>query len=99
MNPSITIDLDDLKRASEQLIDVVRSRTGPRIELDLDMYWSVPEQGRYDVHHEPSELEVGSLVDDLGRVQDAMEQPEQALGYHLVWLSAILRAVGDQNPS
>jgi hypothetical protein len=59
MSGPLRIDVPDLKRAAQLLLDHASTVEGDVLELDQDMFWSIPAPALYDVHERPSELTIG----------------------------------------
>lgn len=64
------------------------------VELD-DLYWDIPASDRYDPYETPNQLNLGSLSDDMQGLRQMLSE-ERPIGYHLVWLSAVLRRIGEK---
>jgi hypothetical protein len=65
------------------------------VEIDDDFYWSVPAEQRYKPYVEPKALDLGQLSDNWAELTKMAAGKSGACGYALVWLSAILRRVGE----
>lgn len=90
----MNIDVSQLRAVTEKLLAHVESKR-TSVEIDVDYYWDIPKDARYDPAVEPKELTLGQLSDDwdeLGRIAGGQAEP---LGYALVWLAAVMRAVGE----
>lgn len=67
---------------------------GPAVDLDKDYFWSIPPNELYDVHNCPADLTIGRLSESWRNIEDLLADPDRVVGYHLVWLSDVLRAIG-----
>lgn len=94
MSEPLRIPVVELRRAAEVLLEHVRNVEGDVIELDKDMFWVVPAEALYDVYQQPATLDVGQLSESWQSVAEIARDEKPALGYALVWLSDVLRAVG-----
>jgi hypothetical protein len=90
----LRIEVADLKRAVELLLDHVLTVEGSALELDHDMFWSIPAPALYEVHERPSELTIGQLSESWSNVTAMMAGDSPTLSYGLVWLADVLRAAG-----
>jgi hypothetical protein len=90
----LRIEVADLKRAAQLLLDHVLTLDGTVLELDQDMFWSIPAPFVYEVHERPSELTIGQLSESWSNVSAMMHGDSPTLSYGLVWLSDVLRAAG-----
>ncbi len=91
--PSV-VPIDVLETAFRTIMAHSREIAGDDVLVDVDYYWSIPEEAAYDVYREPASLTIGQLsecVDHLRRLAD--DSPE-VLSYALVWLGEVLMAIG-----
>lgn len=65
------------------------------VDLREDYYWSIPRQQRLDVTKEPTEHTLGQLSDDLNELARIDNGEVEPVSYALVWLSSVLREVGE----
>lgn len=88
--------LDDLQEIFEVLLQNIREKGVESVFLDIDYYWNVPQDQIYDPYNKPDELDLGQLSDDWQELKRVIQAKKEPLGYHLVWLAAILRAIGEK---
>ncbi|SEC45045.1 hypothetical protein SAMN04489745_2901 [Arthrobacter woluwensis] len=86
------IDKSLLNEAFQILIEHV-SDGSQSVDIDGDYFWSVPPSVQEDMNSDP-ELTVGQYSECLEHLESVVEDPENAVGYALVWLADVLRAVG-----
>lgn len=91
------IATSELRQAVTRLLDHLDCAGQAVLTLDKDYYWSVPPDQRYDPHKRPTELTLGQLSDDWSELKKIITGQSEPIGYALVWLSAILRAIGEEN--
>lgn len=91
------VKLTDLSQVHEQITRHLHSLGLEEVEFDDDYYWNIVPEKRYDPYHEPDEFTLGQLSDDLARVRRISIGESEPLGYALVWLSALLRAIGEKH--
>ncbi|MBF6296731.1 hypothetical protein IU459_04135 [Nocardia amamiensis] len=93
----LCVSLDELRRAIDVLLDHVEAATaGETVALDKDYFWSIPPGELYDVYNKPADLTIGQLSECWQHLKDLLADSDGALGYHLVWLADILRAMGHE---
>ncbi len=90
------VPVSELRRACEFLLNHLEQSGPASVELTSDLYWNVPQDQRYQPYEEPKSLDLGQLSDDWAEVQAIVRGEKEPLGYALVWLSSILRAVGEE---
>lgn len=90
------IKVDDLRATAEILFSYLEATGQGEVTIPHDFYWNVPTEGRYDSYEEPTELDVGQLTEDWDRLQNIRQGQSPPVAYALVWLAAVLRAVGEQ---
>jgi hypothetical protein len=90
------IAIADVRRTCELLLSHVEQSGRASIDLTKDFYWNIPQEQRYRAYEEPDALDVGQLSDDWAELQAIVGGQKEPLGYALVWLSSILRAIGEE---
>jgi hypothetical protein len=96
-NCNLRIELDDLVRALQALIQHVKEQHQGPVEISDDYYWEINQEQLYDPTKGPSDFSLGQLSDDWQRLSQILVGEAPPVGYALVWLSSILRAVGQSN--
>jgi hypothetical protein len=90
----LTVTVAELRSALSSILDHVEATSGQQLVLDQGYFWSVPGDDLFDVTKEPSELTIGQLSESLEFLRTAERDPDDILGYHLVWAADLLRAIG-----
>ncbi|WFR84359.1 hypothetical protein [Arthrobacter sp. Y-9] len=89
----MTVTKDLLREAFEILLE--RAANGDDVvDLGVDYYWSIPPRLQGDVLAGPPELTVGQYSECTENLSSLVNDPENAVGYGLVWLADVLRAIG-----
>lgn len=91
----MNVSLRDLQLVIDQLL-VSAARETQTIDIDVDFYWDVPVELRYDPYVKPEQMSLGQLSDDWSELQKIHEGDADAVPYALVWAAAVLRRVGEQ---
>jgi hypothetical protein len=86
----------DLREACQRLLAHVEDVAGNAVVVEKDFYWDIPRDARFDVHREPEKFTVGQLSDDWNELQRIATGKAEPVAYALVWLSSIIRAIGEQ---
>ncbi|GAA3204015.1 hypothetical protein ACFO1B_42635 [Dactylosporangium siamense] len=94
--PVVRVPVDQLRQVFELLIDHVARNSGTGLTVSRDYFWSIPASERYDVYAVPGEFTIGRVSESLANLQGMLEDESKALGYGLVWLADVLRAIGDE---
>jgi hypothetical protein len=87
--------IEQLRTISNIIFDHLLASNISCIELPQDYYWWISKEDLYDPINEPKDMSVGQLSDDWSELQKILES-QNVVGYSLVWLSAILRAIGEE---
>lgn len=87
----------ELRKATDALLSHLEKSGHTTVDVDQDFYWSIASEQRYDPYTVPKELSMGQLTDDWAEVSSIMQGEKEPVGYALVWLSSILRAVGEKH--
>jgi hypothetical protein len=90
------IGIDELELVARQLFDHLRDKGIEEVSVEQDFYWNISKAQRYNPNETPNELTLGQLSDDWQELQRMLNGERDAIGYALVWLSAILRCVGEE---
>lgn len=90
------VQISDLRALAEQLLKHLQETKRGVISIDHDYYWVIPEEQRYEPHEEPKEFTLGQLSDDYRELMRVRNGEAEPIGYALVWLSSLLRAVGEK---
>lgn len=91
------ITTTELRAAAELLLAHLEKSGRGTLEVEQDFYWEIPPKERYDPYAQPQELSLGQLSDDWVEVSAIVRGEGQPVGYALVWLASLLRAVGENN--
>jgi hypothetical protein len=89
------IDVSDLRTVATRLFDHLDSLGERTVDLDQDYYWVIPDSQLYDPTQTPTEFVLGQLTDDWHELSKVLEGKEP-ISYALVWLGAIMRAIGEE---
>lgn len=89
-------DLATLRKMCDALFVHLEGSGIEVVEIPVDYYWFIPAPEVYDPYIEPTELTLGQLSFDWTELLAVLEGDRPILGYHLVWLASLLRAVGEQ---
>ncbi|MCL2825625.1 MAG: hypothetical protein FWD57_16655 [Polyangiaceae bacterium] len=93
---ALTVKTEVLQSAVNKLFDHAREVEGDSIDIDVDRYWFVPMDLIYQIDARPDRHTLGSLSADWSAIEGVERGSRDALGYGLVWTSALLRAVGER---
>ena len=94
------ININDLKKISELLLDYIKKNNSDYVEIKHDYYWFLDKEELYNPYDKPnqSELTLGQLSTDWENLEKILRSEDDPVGYALVWLSSILRYLGDEIP-
>jgi hypothetical protein len=94
--PVVQLQVDELRRVFELLMAHITKSGDGRLATSRDYFWSIPAPDRYDVYKEPNEFTIGQVSEAWENLRGMLEGRSEALGYGLVWLADVLRAIGDE---
>ena len=90
------VTVEELRKMCEHLLNHLEEVGASSIEIPVDYYWDIPKESHYDPYNKPEEFTLGQLTDDWQELKKILSEEGEPISYMLVWLSAILRAVGEQ---
>lgn len=94
MSETTTVTVDELRQVTAAMLDWLEDHVGERVEIDVDLFWWIDAKQVYDPYRDPNGLTIGSAADSIEFLHRSVDA-EERIGYGLVWLSQVLRAVGD----
>lgn len=94
--PVVRVSVDQLKQVFGLLLAHVADKSKSELTLSKDYFWSIPAPERYDVYTEPSQFTIGQVSECWTHLEGMLEDESKVLGYGLVWLADVLRAMGDE---
>ncbi|MEU5682512.1 hypothetical protein DEJ48_07125 [Streptomyces venezuelae] len=94
----VAIPADKLKDVLCLLLEKIHS--GEQVlEINKEAFWSVPPDRAYEIYSQPEDLTIGMISESWGHLEDMLSDPDRVVGYGFVWLSDVLRAIGDESTS
>jgi hypothetical protein len=90
------VPLAELREVIELLL-AHAERAGGSVTLEHDLFWELPPERRHDFGQEPAEHTVGRLSESWAHLTAMADDPDRVVGYGLVWLADVLRALGHQS--
>lgn len=93
------IPIKDLRMVTNLLFDHLEQTGLSEYPLKQDYYWNIPIEHLYNTESTPADHDIGQLSDDWDELAKLLDRKADPLAYHLVWLSGILRAIGEERIS
>lgn len=90
------ISTANLRAVSNALFDHLERNGIVEVELDKDFYWAIQTEDLYSPYEQPKDLTLGQLSSDLADLDAIRTGRSQPTSHSLVWLSAVLRWLGDR---
>lgn len=90
------VNVAELRAVADKLFTHLLESGDEVVSLPQDYYWSIPKETLYDPYSQPSEFTLGQLSDDLSELKRIESGEGEPVSYALVWLAAILRAIGEK---
>jgi hypothetical protein len=90
----LTIRFSQLRKAFELVADYLAETEGTALPLSHDYFWAIPAEELYDVYNRPASLTIGQLSESWQHIEDLLDGKTDILGYDLIYLSDVLRAIG-----
>lgn len=91
------ITTKELRKAFDLICTHMEETNRSTIDLVDDYYWHIPPKSLFAIENEPQGLTIGRLSDDWDEIGKFIDGKKERLSFALVWISAILRAIGEKN--
>lgn len=88
------IKASELKAVLGYLLEFQKEVGKESFQVDVDYYWNIIREERYNLYEEPSTFTLGQLTWDWENLQKTLAEKDDTTLYHLVWLGQILIAIG-----
>jgi len=92
------ITVAELRVLCDKLFSHLDANGKTSIDIEQDYYWFVPAELRYSPYQEPKTLTLGQLTDDWRELSKIIDDQVDPVNYALVWLSSVLRIIGEKTP-
>jgi hypothetical protein len=90
------INVEDLRKSVNVLLDHILESGVESIDLEKQYYWQVNAQNKYDMATEPVGLVVGDLWDDLDFTEAVLTKDrKEAVAYTLTEVAQVLAYLGE----
>ena len=91
------IQTSEIRAIVETLCQYLEETKRHEIETEQDYYWQIPRSDLYDPTKDPTDFTLGQLTDDWSELQRIAKDTSPPIGFAFVWLSSILRIIGEEN--
>ena len=88
--------VSELRQVTNVLFDHLETSGQHEFDIDDDYYWTVSAEQLYNPTKDPTNFGLEQLTDNwqwLSRIRTGEAEP---IAYHLVWLGAFLRWIGEK---
>jgi len=89
------ISIDEIGNIVEMLMGHLKENGYTEVDVEEDYYWVIPKEQRYDPYVVPTCEELGQITMEIESLRRMVDN-NQPIGYGLVWLSEILRNIGEK---
>ncbi len=89
-------DIAEIKLIADKLFAHLLQTGHATVSIDCDYYWDVPKDARRNPYAMPTDLALGQLSDDMSELKRISAGTTEPLSYALVWLSSVIREIGDE---
>lgn len=91
------VEIAQLRAIADRLFSHLEETGRCEFEVSEDYYWSIEKEEVYDPLKDPKDLTLGQLSDDWNELNAILENESPPIGYALVWLSSVLRIIGEKS--
>ena len=92
-----SVSIDELREIFNRLMDHLETTGIDRVKLDCDFFWSIPQDELYNVYEDPKSLSIGQVSESLDFLNQIRLGQSEPIGFALVWLADVLRAIGHKS--
>lgn len=93
----MNVKVAQLRAIADRLFAYLEETGRKEFDVDEDYYWEISKEELYDPSKDPKDLTIGQLSHDWERLESILDGEDPPIGYALVWLSSILRIVGEKS--
>jgi len=93
------IDIRTIQMALASIFNHLQERGIESIEISEDFYWNISIIQRYDPYTIPTQFDLGQLTNDYEEIIKIVNGNNEPLGFALVWLSSLIRIIGEKKVS
>ncbi len=91
------VSISELRKITDRLLTVLEKKESDSIEITVDYYWDIPKGNRHDPYEQPTgEFTIGQISDDWKELVKILESKDEPIMYSFVWLSSIIKAIGEE---
>jgi len=90
------VNINEIEKITLLLLSKLKESKGNEIELKKDYYWDISEDELYNPYATPKIDMLGQISFDLENVLKLLDEPDDALPYHLKILAIILKALSTE---
>lgn len=91
----MVIEVKELYKAIELILSHLEQSGQSQFEINDDYYWAISNDESYNPYITPTRLTLGQLTDDWNEISSILDGKKEPLGYSLVWISAIMKRIGE----
>jgi hypothetical protein len=89
------VNVSDVRIVTDKILSHLEGIGVTSLEIDWDYYWHIPKEQWHDTYQRPTAFTVGQISDDWQELKRIADGDSAPVGYALVWLSSVLRALGE----
>lgn len=89
----------ELRAITDRLFTYLEETGRGEFEVSEDYYWVIPQEDVYDPNKDPDpkDFTIGQLSEDWDMLKALLHDDSLPIGYALVWLSSIVRIIGEKS--
>ena len=90
------VSVAELRVVADKLFAHLLQLGHDTVSITHDYYWAVPKDTRHDPYVQPVELTLGQLSDEISELKRISDGTAEPISFGLVWLSSIIREIGEE---
>lgn len=89
------ITIDEIKTAFARVVQHLEDTERTVFRAEVDYYWDVPTDTRYDNYDKPVEFTIGQISEEIRDVKKVAADDSEPIGDDLRCIGVVLRLIGE----
>ena len=91
----MTVTVEEIQTALNSILDSIKGRGDLEVEILEDYFWDISKEDLYKIEHQPNNMTLGSLSDDIEEIRKINNKDYTPVAYNLRKVSSVLRYISE----